>query len=131
MVPSLADPWREAQSSAKRRNRQVTGASGCNRVGCDGEAQLPERFSAINSALLTDPPTSGGLPVSCDADAVAEVLAVFHRHGIDPAAEIGEIVGAAASERACGCAERRHDAAIRAGCPPGNRAASWNKGFAR
>ncbi|MES3013556.1 MAG: selenide, water dikinase SelD [Pseudomonadota bacterium] len=75
----------------------VTGASGRNWAGYGAEVQLPDGFTAVDSALLTDPQTSGGLLVSCDADAVAEVLAVFRRHGFDAAAEIGEIVGAAAS----------------------------------
>jgi selenide,water dikinase len=42
--------------------------------------------------LLTDPQTSGGLLVSCEANAVADVLAVFRRHGFDAAAEIGEVL---------------------------------------
>ena len=70
----------------------VTGASGRNWAGYGGEVQLPDGFSAVDSALLTDPQTSGGLLVSCDADAVAAVLAVFRRHGFDAASEIGEIV---------------------------------------
>jgi len=70
----------------------VTGASGRNWAGYGAEVQLPDGFSAVDSALLTDPQTSGGLLVSCDADAVADVLAAFRRHGFDAAAEIGEIV---------------------------------------
>ena len=48
----------------------------------------------MNQALLTDPQTSGGLLVSCDAAAVADVLGVFRNHGFDTAAEIGEVLSA-------------------------------------
>ena len=71
----------------------VTGASGRNWAGYQGDVSLPEGFSAIDQALLTDPQTSGGLLVTCDANAVDDVIALFHRHGFDAAAEIGEVVG--------------------------------------
>jgi selenide,water dikinase len=70
----------------------VTGASGRNWAGYKVDVSLPEGFSSIDQALLTDPQTSGGLLVSCDASAVGDVLAVFRRHGFDAAAEIGEVV---------------------------------------
>ena len=70
----------------------VTGASGRNWAGYRADVRLPEGFSQIDQALLTDPQTSGGLLVSCDANAVGDVLAVFRRHGFDAAAEIGEIL---------------------------------------
>ena len=69
----------------------VTGASERNWAGYGAEVSLPYGFSAVELALLTDPQTSGGLLVSCDASAVADVLAVFRRHGFGAAAEIGEI----------------------------------------
>jgi selenide,water dikinase len=75
----------------------VTGASERNWGGYGAEVLLPTGFSAVDRALLTDPQTSGGLLVSCDASAVGDVLAVFRRHGFDAAAEIGEIVPAGAS----------------------------------
>ena len=61
-----------------------------------GQVQLPEGFSDIDRALLTDPQTSGGLLVSCDAAAVADVMAVFQRHGFEAAAEVGEVLAAGA-----------------------------------
>jgi len=70
----------------------ITGASGRNWAGYQVDVSLPEGFSAIDQALLTDPQTSGGLLVSCDAGAVDDVIALFHRHGFDAAAEIGEVV---------------------------------------
>ena len=75
----------------------VTGASERNWDGYGAEVALPAGFSAVERALLTDPQTSGGLLVSCDASAVADVLAVFRRHGFAAAAEIGEIVADAAN----------------------------------
>ena len=70
----------------------VTGASARNWDGYGAEVTLPERFAATERALLTDPQTSGGLLVSCDAAAVGDVLAIFRRHGFRAAAEIGEVV---------------------------------------
>ncbi|MDP1534596.1 MAG: selenide, water dikinase SelD, partial [Rubrivivax sp.] len=69
----------------------VTGASGRNWAGYGSEITLVPGMAAADQALLTDPQTSGGLLVSCSADAVDAVLAVFHRHGFDDAAEIGEV----------------------------------------
>ncbi|MDR7335317.1 selenide, water dikinase SelD [Roseateles asaccharophilus] len=69
----------------------VTGASARNWAGYGAEVQLPDGFTATDRALLTDPQTSGGLLVSCDAAAVDEVLAVFRRHGFAAAAEIGSV----------------------------------------
>ncbi|MEO3692281.1 selenide, water dikinase SelD [Roseateles paludis] len=70
----------------------ITGASGRNWASYGGEVQLPEGFSDIDRALITDPQTSGGLLVSCDAAAVADVMAVFQRHGFEAAAEVGEVL---------------------------------------
>ena len=69
----------------------VTGASGRNWDGYGNEIGLPAGFPATAKALLTDPQTSGGLLVSCDAAAADNVLAVFRRHGFDAAAVIGSI----------------------------------------
>ncbi|MEH3086672.1 MAG: selenide, water dikinase SelD [Xylophilus ampelinus] len=71
----------------------VTGASGRNWDGYGAEVGLPAGFAAADRALLTDPQTSGGLLVSCDAGAVGGVLEVFRRHGFAAAAEVGEVVG--------------------------------------
>lgn len=74
----------------------VTGASGRNWAGYGDSVRLPDGFAAVDQALLSDPQTSGGLLVSCDAAAVDEVLAVFHRHGFAAAAEIGGVSAAGA-----------------------------------
>ena len=85
-VPLLADVRELAERG------MVTGASGRNWAGYGADVHLPKGFSAVDKALLTDPQTSGGLLVSCDADAVGDVLAAFRRHGFDAAADIGEVV---------------------------------------
>jgi selenide,water dikinase len=71
----------------------VTGASGRNWAGYGKEIELPAGFAAEDKALLTDPQTSGGLLVSCDASAVGAVLDVFRKHGFAAAAEIGAVQG--------------------------------------
>ena len=73
---------------------QITGASGRNWAGYGADVQLAEGFAAEDKALLTDPQTSGGLLVSCDASALGEVLAIFQRHGFGAAAAIGQIMPA-------------------------------------
>jgi selenide, water dikinase len=69
----------------------VTGASGRNWAGYSQDVALPAGFAAEDRALLTDPQTSGGLIVSCDAASVDDVIAIFRQHGFDDAAEIGHI----------------------------------------
>jgi selenide,water dikinase len=69
----------------------VTGASGRNWAGYGKDVALPDGFAAEDKALLTDPQTSGGLLVSCDAASVADVIAIFRRHGFEAAARIGEV----------------------------------------
>jgi selenide,water dikinase len=69
----------------------VTGASNRNWNGCADDVTLPTNFAKEERALLTDPQTSGGLLVSCNATAVTEVMSIFRRHGFDAVAEIGHI----------------------------------------
>jgi selenide, water dikinase len=70
----------------------VTGASARNWAGYGAEIALPAGFAAEDQALLTDPQTSGGLLVSCDAASLPEVRAIFERHGFATVAEIGEVM---------------------------------------
>lgn len=69
----------------------VTGASGRNWAGYGQHIDLPADFGAVNQALLSDPQTSGGLLVACDAATLPEVLAVFARHGFAQAAVVGRV----------------------------------------
>ena len=77
----------------------VTGASGRNWAGYGQDIVLPDGFAAEDQALLTDPQTSGGLLVSCTAESVGEVMAVFHRHGFTAAAAIGRVAAAGGAPR--------------------------------
>ena len=77
----------------------VTGASGRNWAGYGREVSLPDSLAAEDKALLTDPQTSGGLLVSCDAASVGAVLDLFRRHGFDAAAQIGEVTAHAGGPR--------------------------------
>ncbi|TFZ01115.1 selenide, water dikinase SelD [Ramlibacter rhizophilus] len=72
----------------------VTGASGRNWAGYGAEVALPQGFSAVDQALLSDPQTSGGLLVSCTPEAVPAVLALFRRHGFEQAGVVGEVLAA-------------------------------------
>jgi selenide,water dikinase len=72
----------------------VTGASGRNWAAYGTEIAVSASFGAADQALLSDPQTSGGLLVSCSADAVDSVLEIFRRHGFDAACEIGQILPA-------------------------------------
>ncbi len=69
----------------------ITGASARNWAGYGAEVKLPTNFSEQERALLCDPQTAGGLLVSCSLEALAEVQAVFARHGFAQAAVVGRV----------------------------------------
>jgi len=69
----------------------VTGASGRNWAGYGKDVVLPDGFADADRALLTDPQTSGGLLVSCEAAAVDSVMGIFARGGFDRAAVVGRV----------------------------------------
>jgi len=69
----------------------VTGASERNWVSYQGEVMLPAGAPDWHRKMLTDPQTSGGLLVACDAATAPEVLAVFRREGFGHVAEIGRL----------------------------------------
>ncbi|MBL8343713.1 MAG: selenide, water dikinase SelD [Rubrivivax sp.] len=73
----------------------VTGASGRNWAGYGKDVSLPADFAAEDKALLTDPQTSGGLLVACDAASVDAVLGIFGRHGFEQAAVVGRMQASA------------------------------------
>ena len=71
----------------------ITGASARNWAGYGQHVELdPERFGDTERALLTVPPTRGGLLISCAPEIVTEVLSLFLQQGFEYAAVIGEIV---------------------------------------
>jgi selenide,water dikinase len=67
----------------------ITGASGRNWAGYGEEVVLPEGFSPVDQAMLSDPQTSGGLLVSCAPNALEAVMAVFAQHGFEHATVVG------------------------------------------
>jgi len=69
----------------------VTGASGRNWTGYGQEIELAGGLPAAAQALLSDPQTSGGLLVSCAAEAADAVLRVFRGEGFAHAAVIGRM----------------------------------------
>lgn len=69
-----------------------TGASGRNWSSVAAMIDPPADWSDADRDILCDPQTSGGLLVSCAADAANDVLALFRRHGHEGAAVIGEII---------------------------------------
>ncbi|MFL6707206.1 MAG: selenide, water dikinase SelD [Massilia sp.] len=68
-----------------------TGASTRNWDAYGKDVDLAASVKPAQQALLTDPQTSGGLLVSCAADTVDEVLALFRREGFGEAAVIGKM----------------------------------------
>jgi len=68
-----------------------TGASGRNWEAYGKDVRLAPSLSPAQHALLTDPQTSGGLLVSCDAASVDAVLALFAAGGFAHAAVIGRM----------------------------------------
>jgi selenide,water dikinase len=89
-IPLLPNVQQLAESGC------ITGASGRNWAGYGHDVVLADTITPTQQMLLTDPQTSGGLLVSCDADSVEEVLALFHREGFAHAAVIGEMEAGAA-----------------------------------
>lgn len=69
----------------------ITGASARNWASYGEEIELPEGFSAVDQALLSDPQTSGGLLVSCAPEGASEVMKIFHAAGFAQARIIGQV----------------------------------------
>ena len=69
----------------------ATGASERNWNGYGHEVALPQGFADWKRKLISDPQTSGGLLVSCAADAVQPVLNEFTKRGFSEATVIGKV----------------------------------------
>ena len=67
----------------------VTGASRRNWTSYGAEVELPPGLPEWTLHLLTDPQTSGGLLVACEAEAAAEILAEVRTAGYPAAAQVG------------------------------------------
>jgi selenide,water dikinase len=77
------------QARALAQKGCITGASARNWASYGHEIELPQGFSAVDQALLTDPQTSGGLLVSCAPERVTDVLNIFHTSGFSQASVVG------------------------------------------
>jgi selenide,water dikinase len=89
-IPLLPNVQQRAESG------YITGASGRNWDGYGHDVVLANGITPVQQMLLTDPQTSGGLLVSCAAESVDEVLALFRREGFAHAAVIGEMAAGSA-----------------------------------
>jgi selenide,water dikinase len=69
----------------------ATGASDRNWASCEACVTLPPDSPAWQRKMLTDPQTSGGLLVACEAGATQAVLDVFRAQGFRHACVIGEL----------------------------------------
>jgi selenide,water dikinase len=82
-------------AAAFAREGVATGASARNWSGYGAQVDWPADAPAWQRAIVTDPQTSGGLLVSCDAASEAEVLATFRAQGFGQAAVVGRCVSRA------------------------------------
>ena len=69
----------------------ATGASDRNWSSYEGSVQVPADWPAWRTKVLTDPQTSGGLLVACDAASAPAVLELFNKEGFKYAARIGTL----------------------------------------
>ena len=87
----LADlPWIETARAIAAQGI-ATGASGRNWAAYGQDVSWPDAGTAGEKALVTDPQTSGGLLITCSADAAEQVLATFRAAGFEQAAVIGAL----------------------------------------
>jgi selenide,water dikinase len=84
-LPLIAEAARFAKQGVS------TGASTRNWASYGETVDLPADCVQWHQKLLTDPQTSGGLLVACDAASVPAVLAEFAAEGLDQARVIGEL----------------------------------------
>ncbi len=88
-----------AHAEALVRQGFVTGASGRNWASYGEGVQLPADFPDWQRHLLTDPQTSGGLLVSCEAVEADRLLAEIVAAGYPAARRIGAVVAGSAGVR--------------------------------
>lgn len=69
----------------------ATGASDRNWTSYGASVEMPKDWPGWRAKLLTDPQTSGGLLVACDAATAPAVLKVFKEEGFQYAARIGTL----------------------------------------
>jgi selenide,water dikinase len=80
-----------AQAESLVQAGYSTGASQRNWASCSEAVALPEGFADWRRRLLTDPQTSGGLLVACDAEAAPAICASIREGGDSQARIIGSV----------------------------------------
>ena len=84
-IPVITEALSHVQSGI------ATGASTRNWSGYGHEVKLPPQCPEWKGKLLSDPQTSGGLLVACEAENAAQVLEIFRQDGFAEAAIIGSL----------------------------------------
>ena len=84
-IPVITEALRHVQSGI------ATGASTRNWSGYGHEVKFPPQCPEWKGKLLSDPQTSGGLLVACEAERAAQVLEIFRQDGFVEAAIIGSL----------------------------------------
>ena len=84
-LPLIEPAARHARDGLK------TGASARNIASYGAALELPDEVPEWLRIMITDPQTSGGLLLSCAADAVDAVLAEFAAGGFEDACVIGTL----------------------------------------
>jgi len=80
-----------AEAASFARDGIVTGASARNWAAYGADVSFPDHAGEWLQALVSDPQTSGGLLVSCSAEAAAAVIETFRAAGFAEAAAIGSL----------------------------------------
>ena len=79
------------EAAALARDGFVTGASYRNWAAFGDAVELPKDFPDWRRHLLTDPQTSGGLLIACEAGQAEAILARIRAAGFSEAARIGRV----------------------------------------
>ncbi len=70
----------------------IPGGAYANRKFFGGWISMDSAIPTTTADLMFDPQTSGGLVLGVPADRAAELLAALSREGVEPVAEIGEVL---------------------------------------
>ncbi|RUO97740.1 selenide, water dikinase SelD [Hyphomicrobium sp.] len=88
----VADLPMLSQAQALAEAGFITGASGRNWSSYGHDVVLPDRLPQWQTALLTDPQTSGGLLIACAGDRAEEIRGQIEKAGYPIARIVGSVV---------------------------------------
>ena len=88
----VADLPMLSQAQALAEAGFITGASGRNWSSYGHDVVLPDRLPQWQTALLTDPQTSGGLLIACAGDRAEEIRGQIEKAGYPMARIVGSVV---------------------------------------